>query len=334
MPKKNDKSDKYENFGFKGSTPEELGLDWEPESVVAQYDFNGSRRKSPNIHLIINNKTGEPLAAASADWKPLGNRKFFDRVKTSLDSIEIGIERGGYIHGARQSLRSGDRCTFLISEDVPALGYALFGDNKEIYHSRLILFNHHHPGFGMGARLQTVRLVCKNGLVANEVKKGIVFSHTESGIKKHQSAIESLFGFEQVTIKLRLEQEALVETKVSDDDAIAFFVNNFGDNKLADNEQPVPVKTMIGIYKNEYQDLKEGVDLSVNEYTEGTAYGILQSVTGYYSHIKAYGSSDSRLRNQLMSAATEAIQGSLVRAFIPRSRQLDIAEQIRVSVSR
>jgi hypothetical protein len=90
---------------------------------------------------------------------------------------------------------------------------------------------------------------------------------------------------------------------------------------------------MIGIYKNEYQDLKEGVDLSVNEYTEGTAYGILQSVTGYYSHIKAYGSSDSRLRNQLMSTATEAIQGSLVRAFIPRSRQLDITEQIRVLVS-
>lgn len=328
--RKNNKEDRFGDFGLQGSTLEELGLDWEPESVVAQYEFQGVRRKAQNIHLIVNNETGKPIAAASADWKPLGNKEFFQRSKKAFDSINVKIERGGYIEGARQSLKGGDRCSFLISSNVPQLGYALFGDEKEVFHSRLVFYNHHHPGFGMGAKLHVVRLICKNGMVANEIIKSDVFSHTEKGVEKHKAAFSKLFGFEKVVKYMQLQQEALIEAKISDDDAIDFFIKKFGEKEKELHEQPTAVRTLTALYQGEYPSNTEGVDLNTNEYTTGTAYGLLQSVAAYYTHVKGYGSSDSKVRNQLFLTPIQKIENSLVRAFVPRSRQEYIQEQVHV----
>ena len=326
------KEDRLNGIGLEGSTLSQLGLDWEPQSVIAQYDFNGIKRKASNIHLIINGKTGEPLAAASSDWKPLGNRDFFSRSQKAFAKAGVSIERGGYSHGAKQSLRSGDRCVFLISEDVPQLAYNLFDDDKEVYHSRLVFYNHHHPGFGLGAKLYYTRLVCKNGAIASRVVKGNVFAHTEKGVEKHKAAISNLFGFERIIIQNKFEQEALAQTKIDDDDAIDFLVKNYGEKDKELKEQPTAIRTMVGLYHGDYSRINEDVDLGINEYTQNTAYGILQSVTAYYTHLKTYGSSDSRIRNQLFLNPAQSLQNSLIRAFVPRSHQEHIQQQIGVAL--
>lgn len=329
---KTEKEDRLSGIGLKGSTLSELGLDWEPQSIIAQYDFNGVTKKASNIHLIVNGKTGEPLAPASSDWKPLGNKEFFNRSQKAFATAGVSIERGGYSHGAKQSLRSGDRCVFLISDDVPQLAYNLFDDKKEVYHSRLVFYNHHHPGFGLGAKLYYTRLVCKNGAIASRIVKGNIFSHTEKGVEKHKTAIANLFGFEKVIIQNKIEQEALAETKIDDDDAIDFLIKSYGEKDKETKDQPTAVKAMINLYRGQYSRINEDIDLGINEYTQDTAYGILQSVTAYYTHLKTYGSSDSLIRNQLFLSPAQSLQSSLIRAFVPRSHQEHIQQQIGVAL--
>jgi hypothetical protein len=305
-----------------------IDLDWEPLSIPLTYEIGETRRISQQFRILVNSKTGKDIAPCSDNWTPLGNRQFYDTATRSLAELGSSVSRGGYLHGSKSSLRMGDRCVFLVSDEIPELGFSLYNDDvDEAHSSRIVFYNHHAPGSGMGIKIIVVRKICTNGLVRTGVKNGLNLAHTSKGVEAYRTADKQLQQYKEMIAAERQKLEALARVKVSEADALSHFVDFVGDKKKALAEQPVSVRTMQSIYNGEAAHVMEdlGIDLSLNDYTNGTAYGVAQSVTAYYSHFRGgYTSAESAIKSRVFTDAASAVDSalnSLARAYLPKQKQ-------------
>lgn len=310
-----------------GDPLQQVGLDWEPVAVPIPYEHQGTRRVSQSFKILINSKTGQDIAPCSGTWEVVGNREFYNVVQRSLDEVGGTIARGGYMHGSKSSLRMGDRCVFFVSDEIPELGFALYNDDVEEAHSsRIIFYNHHSPGCGMGVKVVVIRKVCTNGMIRTGIKSGLQVSHTAKGVEQYRQADKVIQEYKELIQKQRSQLEALAKVQISDSEAMEHFINFAGDKKKTVDEQPIQVRTMQAIYDGSAAHLMEdlGVDLSLNEYTNGTAYGVLQSVTAYYSHFKGgFSSVESAIKSKVFTESATSVDSalnSLARAYLPKQK--------------
>ena len=311
-----------------GDPLQQVGLDWEPVAVSIPYEFQGTRRVSQSFKILINSQTGQDIAPCSGTWQPFGNREFYNVVQRSLDEVGGDVARGGYMHGSKSSLRMGDRCVFFVSNEIPELGFALYNDDVEEAHSsRLIFYNHHSPGCGMGVKVVVIRKVCTNGMIKTGIKSGLQVSHTEKGIQEYRQADKVIQEYKDMIQKQRSQLEALAKVHITDAEAMEHFISFAGDKKKAVDEQPIQVRTMQAIYDGSAAHLMDdlGVDLSLNDYTNGTAYGVLQSVTAWASHFKGgYNSIESAIKSRVFTDTASTVDSalnSLVRAYLPKQKE-------------
>lgn len=304
----------------------EIGLDWEPTVVPFSYGHEGRSLQSSSFRIIKNSITGKEIAVCGADWRPFGNQEFYNLASRCLSEFGSSVARGGYIEGSKSSLRSGDRCVYLISGEVPELGFSLFDDDVEESHScRLIFYNHHTPGCGMGIKAVVVRKTCANGMIGVGNVVGLKANHTAHGVSKYRDASSSLQVYKDALQARKSQLEALVEVEVDDEIALKHFRAIAGDKKKPLDEQPIAVQTMHAIYDGSAGQLLDdlGVNLRVNDYTNGTAYGVAQAVTAYYSHFKGgYTNADNAIKSRVFSdvaASTSKCLDSLSRAYLPKS---------------
>lgn len=329
-------NDKRKNFwnsvgqpiGEGSDSLKEIGLDWEPVAVPIPYEFQGSRMLSSDFRFLINNKTGQGIAPCSDTWQPLGNQEFFNIVRRSLDEVGGTVARGGYSHGAKSSLRLGDRCVYFVSNEIPELGFALYDDDVEEAHSsRLIFYSHHSPGCGMGVKIIVIRKICTNGMIRTGIRSSLHVAHTAKGLEDYRQASNLLLDYKELIQKQRSQLEGLAEVQVTEKEALEHFIAIAGDKKKSAEEQPISVATMQAIYDGSASHVMDdlGINLSVNDYTHGTAYGVLQSVTAYYSHFKGgYSSVDSALKSRVFAESANTIDSafnSLARAYLPKQRE-------------
>lgn len=313
---------------------QQANLDWEP--ITASYDIkmpDGSRRPGSDFRILINSKTGSELSPCSPGWQPLGNREFFNITKRSLESLHSRITRAGYVHGANSSLKLGDRCVFFVSDEIPELGFALYDDDvEEKYSSRLFFYNHHSPGCGLGCKLIVIRKVCANGAISTGITQTIKLSHTSSGVDKYRENGSLLDKYKEIIQSKKASYQALSEVAVSDSDAMDFFATIAGDKKKSGQQQIVP-RIMQSIYTGAAKDLMSdlGINLAPNDYTKGTAYGLAQAVTAYYSHFGTFNSSDSAIKSRVFNDTVKAVDNafdSLSRLYLTgRDRKRQIIPQ-------
>lgn len=318
-----------------GDPLSQVGLDWEPIVVPMRYDFHGGQRISQGFKILINSKTGKDIAPCSDSWQPLGNREFYNLVVRSLDQVGGSVARGGYMEGSKSSLRLGDRCVFFVSDEIPELGFSLYGDDVEEKHSsRIIFYNHHSPGCGMGVKVIVIRKVCTNGLVKTGIKNGLRVSHTNKGIETYRQSDKVIQEYQELIQKQRVTFEELAKVTVSSGEAYDHFVAIAGDKKKSADEQPIAVKTLQDIYDGSAARIMEdlGVDLSVNDYTRNTAYGVLQSVTAYYSHFRSgFNSVESAIKSRVFTDSASVVDSaynSLVRAYLPKQKD-KVSQSVR-----
>lgn len=300
---------------------ERFGLDWEPIPVPISYDYAGSRLKTTDFKLIVNSKTGQPICPANSTWKPLGNREFYQRARSSFEEMGGVVDRGGYIHGSKGSFRMGDRCAFLISNEMPDLSFALFDDKQERFVTRLIAANHQSPGSGISVRAIAIRGICSNGMVFTSSDRLIKAAHTEAGIEDYRTVKSQTSRYQDLIHSKRSRLEELAQVQLSRQEAREHFVNLVGNKKLKDEEQPFQVRALEAIYDGDAASLFEdrGIDLSVNDYTNNTAYGVLQAVTAYQTHFKSnYASPGNAIRDKVFqNSLSTKIMSSLERAYLP-----------------
>jgi hypothetical protein len=306
---------------------EQMGLDWEPIVVPIHYEAMGIRRTSQAFKILVNSKTGQDIAPCSDTWELVNNRKFYNIARRSLEELGGSISRGGYMHGAKSSLRVGDRCVFLVSDEIPELGFALFNDDVEESHSsRILFYNHHSPGNGIGAKVIVVRKICTNGMVKTGIKAGITKAHTVKGVADYADVGETMKLYKTLIASQVKQLEALAKVKVSDAEALDHFISFVGSKKKGIDEQPIQVRTMQAIYDGSASHLMDdlGVNLALNSYTAGTAYGVFQSVTAYYSHFKGgHSSIESAIKSRVFNegaAGVDAAFSSLARAYLPKQK--------------
>jgi hypothetical protein len=306
----------------------ECGLDWEPTIVPTMYQYLGTTKTSETTKLLVNSKTGEEISAISSKWVPMGNRDFLNKTIRLLETIGLGAEniaRGGYSHGSSTVPRVGDRCSFLLSDEIPELGFNLFGDKKEYHSTRLMALNPQYVGAAISVKLITVRLVCLNGMVSTGVGNDILNVYHNSKSIKNMSNQDVLVKNKQLIEIRRLVLEELAKVKISKEEAIEHFVELVGDRSRAINDQPVAVKILERIYNGAPVDtsvaIEEGVDLSLNDYTHNTAYGVVNAVTAYMTHVRGRSNPNYnpvKVQNFSNVAPVTKIMSSLERAYVPK----------------
>ncbi len=319
-----------------------FGLDWEPVIVPIDYKMNGTTMKSKNFRLLVNNKTGQDLCPISGTWQPLGNREFYNRANAAIEGFGGIIDRGGYLHGSKSSLRTGERCAFLISNEVPELAFALYDDHKEGYASRIVFYNHHNPGCGIGARLITIRYICINGMVSKALHSVVQASHTKIGVEDYRKVEKELQIYKDLILSQKLVMQELVNVPVSVDEARDHFINWVGDKHKKTEDQPIAVKMLEAIYDGTAAQMMNeslenvGADLSLNDYTNGTAYGVLQAVTAYETHLRGgFNSTETAIRSKVFSSAntSQKAYDSLTRLYVPQHLRDARKDRQQVGVS-
>lgn len=316
----------WDKLGATYSGLESVGLDWEPCLYPIETTLpNGKKLIESDYKIVRNSKTMQAIAACSGTWQPLGNREFEAIAKTGIEAVGGTLEKGGYLHGAKNPVRTGDRTVFFVSGELPDLGFAIHGDELEVYSSRLFFYNHHQPGRGLGCKLICVRKICSNGMIAKTTKLGVAIRHTQSGVERYRQSQQNVSVFTKAIASYKEVSEALATQQVSDEEAFDFFVEIEGDKKKGKAEQPLPVKIMHEIYQGLAVGLLDdrGVDLSLTDYTNHTAYGVLQAATGYYSNLRPSSSLESFLKSSVLtdgSSRSELLLGSLVRAYRPKMK--------------
>lgn len=307
---------------------ERFGLDWEPQAVPIEYKVDGCNFISKDFRLLINSKTKQTLCPITTTWQPLGNREFYNRAEAAIGAFGGNIDRGGYLHGSKASLRTGERCAFLISNEVPELAYELFGDRDEGYITRIVFYNHHSPGSGIGAKLVSIRWICINGMVSTAQSSTVQAAHTKAGVEEYRAVEKELAGYKLLIYKQKTTMEHLAQTEVSISEAREHFINLVGNKKQKEGDQPIAVKVLEAIYDGSAVNMLNesledvGADLSLNDYTNGTAYGVLQAVTAYQSHLRGgYSTPENAIRSKVFTdsaALSQKAYTSLSRLYVPQ----------------
>lgn len=322
----------------KESALAKMGLDWEPQVVPIKYEIGGVNRVEKDFRLLVNNRTGQTLSPCSNGWKPLGNKEFYGIVKKALEAVGSRAARGGYSHGARTRLQLGDRCVYFISDEIPELGFALYNDDVEEKHSsRLIFYNHHTPGCAMGVRAVVIRKICSNGLIKTGVRTGLTAVHTTAGVDTYRQATKIVEQYREIIKRQQSISEQLARIKISPDEATEHFVNFMGGAKKQIRTTSHQVCLLQSIYDGSASDVLEdqGVDLGLNDYTNGTAYGVLQAATAYNSHFTVSQTLDSAIKRQIFNKGTssiDAMTNSLAIAYLPSREREKLARTQTVSV--
>lgn len=304
-----------------------VGLDWEPLSLPVQTVLNGKILTETEFRIIRRSDTMEAIACTSGSWKPLGNKEFEAIASNEIRQMGGHIERGGYLHGAKTAAKTGDRAVFLVSSDLPALGFALFGSQLEVFTTRLFFYNHHCPGRGLGVKVFCVREICSNGLVTTSVKEGLLVAHTASGLDGYRKAKATAEIFAEAIASTKDTFQGLAEHTVSDSEAFEHFVEIEGSKRLSAQKQPLAVKIMQEIYQGVAANLLSDreVNLQLTDYTNHTAYGVLQAMTAYNTHFRPSRSQGGAIKQNILvetKSKSELMLNSLVSAY-PPTRSFD-----------
>lgn len=266
------------------------GLDWQIDAAPQQSEFQGRMIKEDDVIVLRRGDTGERLATVGTNWTPYGNRRFLSDFNDFCDRAGFLVKRAGFL--TRGKGLNKEAMSFASAVIPGSHDGELELDDGDVSNMRIIFLNYFTYGKAIGGFVMNERLFCQNQLVLKAVgqKSKRTLRHTAnnlegaSGILKVKQTLDSIHSsirdFWHVS-------ECLTREYLTPQQAIDFFIKNYGHKEKSIEEQPIAVKTMIDIYFNnlEAQDVDLAMDIST---TKDTAYGVLNAVTAYETHFQGY----------------------------------------------
>ena len=286
----------------KGATVEEMlnaaNLNWLVEtSPISFGDFNELQDKTKKA--AYRSDTGE-LIDIYNDRIPNQNKAMIGMFDQFLKKADLAIDTIG-------STQKG--ANIYASAKLPTefdINPKQVGD---ITKARLIISDSHLNGTGLSVSVHYDRLVCTNGM-STKVSQDIGVIHHNGVIQS--STIDKVLDYALRSVQIkRSVYDVLSDTPISIEQAITLLIKSFGDSEKSLEEQGEMIKMCLRLFQND----AVGGDL-ITAYQ--TAYGLLNSVTEYYSHHNRVKSAENRF-SSLLSGSTGKIlnkfQAQLVRAF-------------------
>ncbi len=320
------------------------GLSWGVDAAPQQSEFQGRMIKENDVIVLRRNDTGERLATVGANWTPYSNRRFLGDFNYFCDRAGFLVERAGFLtrgKGLNKEAMSFAAAVVPGSHD----GELDLGDG-DVSNMRIIFLNYFTYGKAIGGFVMNERLFCENQLALKAVgQKGkYTLRHTSNNIEGARGILTVKQTLQTIHSSIKdfwHVSECLTRQYVTPEQAIDFFISNYGHKNKGVDEQPVAVKTMIDIYfnnLNEYVDVDLAMDLST---TRDTAYGVLNAVTAYETHFQGFNPATGKinpiadstrfLRSVSSTSKAQIAYDSLSRQYtsLRQRRQQEIAQPVR-----
>jgi len=275
-------------------TPQEIcevaGLDYPIKKQPLSY-FNGVSYQEieDKFAVVANNKV---LGICSEYWQPLQNIEIIETAYSAFKESGLKISRIG---GFGDSKRIACVANWERKFDVKKVG--------DLVSAKVLLIGSHEVGVGHSINIYYERLVCTNGMT-QQVRVGRkVYGHNENSIKALTHALNSI---DVMAMQFKDDVEQLAEIPISYEQAQMLLIKEFGNSKLTVDEQPKVVKQCLELFTGKAL----GSDLLT---AYNTAWGLLNSLTEYYSHYArtqdrlnsiftgVYGRNISKLQNSLIN---------------------------------
>lgn len=261
-------------------TPEQMlvaaGLDWSVSKRGIYYSRANSGLKAGKVDTkfaLVRDSDDQFLDIVGTAYKPVQNAEAFRFFKDF-------VEAGGATMDTAGSLHDGKKVWGLAK-----LGNEFKLSSGDTMDSHLLLVNHHLWGFCLVAKVVTTRVVCQNTLSMALGEKGTeyrmnhlktfddlriseakeVLGLAREQANEHHKVIETLAGI-QLPRELQIEQLAKIFQPKMDE---------FSDEAIAKANRTMKLL-------NAFLDTAPGADL---ETSQGTAWGVVNAVTYWQSHV-------------------------------------------------
>lgn len=310
---------------------DDLGLNWKP--AVSSIRYGGLfEHVLDNQKILYRPEDGMFIDVVPSGWHDSDEGSFEGILRTFKDFCDLaGIQMSHVGKTQRIVGKEGEDGRLQLSLYAVA---QLSSNNKyqlsvgDEVTSQVILRYPYNYGKGIEAALNSVRLVCTNGMTRKVKVAGNVIRHNASAMGKVNrtlSQIQALFE------KERQDAEVLAGTPISNKIAAAKIIEQFGDKNKPANDQPKIVNELLDRWDSGNYI---GSELDTSN---GTAWGLLNLVTEYYNH--RYGrSQESQIVAERLIDSTSAVNRNQVAflesisGFAYAQRQRNGAVHVPVSV--
>lgn len=264
-------------------------LDWTVAMTPVEYRIDDERFDYRERSVIYREDSNQPLAVVSSDYKPVQPGEVLEFFRETVDKAGFKIETAGSLKGGKRvwalantgrELNLGGR-----SGSDPVLAY-------------LLLATSYDTTLRTTAAITAVRVVCNNTLSLAYERTEKEAANGSPGVVKisHRSNFDIASVHKQLGLldntwaDFSLKAAELTKRKVTDEEAVSFFINLYHNRKLADDYSDVPKRTIAQLLSI----FKDGVG-SKTPTAAGTAWGLVNSVTRFYDHERKSRSVDNRL---------------------------------------
>jgi len=248
------------------------GLDFEVEK--RQLEIEGVRIDAYGIFrndVYTQDKAKAFLGNCGKDYQPIQNKTAFDFVDVLLEA------QNGAHYDSAGALGKGER--FWVSARVPFDFTVGASDKHQTY---LLFASSHDSSIAATGKLVTTRVVCMNTLTAALHERGASFrvKHTKEAGKRLEAAKKMMSGAAQTTKTLAEKLNNLAQRKL-DKPTLVDVLNTLFPEDKEKKFQTRRENTLTSILERfEFND--------ANMFPEqrGTAFNLLNAITGYTDHEK------------------------------------------------
>lgn len=274
------------------------GLDYEVDKKQIYADVDGIGKIAiPENFATIRKDTNTPLGVVGSRYQIVQNADAF----VFFDAI---VGQGQAIFETAGALGKGERI-FVTAKMPKYIRIAGTDDVTEVY---VVLTNTHDGSGAVICGITPIRIVCQNTL--RMAMKGMInkvsIRHTKSAEKNLAQAHELLAITNKYTEEMNQAVNALSLKKVSDAQVKDLIAGLFPST----SETTTRIDNIRAEVLNSYYT---GVG---QENVLGTAWGVLNGITHYTSHVKNYNNSDTKFNNLILDGASSKLVDSAMSMLI------------------
>jgi phage/plasmid-like protein (TIGR03299 family) len=249
------------------------GLDWQVEKRQLALPLAQGTAIPIDAYGIFRNDVSDAaqafLGTCGANYEPIQNRTAFDFVDVLLEA------QSGAHYDSAGALGKGER--FWVSARLP-FAFDVAGDDK---HETYMLFaSSHDSSMSAIGKLVSERVVCQNTLTVALRERGAQFKikHTKDASKRLEAARQLMKGAQASIEELREKFNVLASRKLTKDLLVSTLDKLFpkDDAKKHQTRRENTIQFVLDRY--EFND----ANTFANQ--RGTAFNLLNAVTGYVDH--------------------------------------------------
>jgi phage/plasmid-like protein (TIGR03299 family) len=261
--------------------------------------------------------TGDLFAIVGSDYEIFQNTEVFK----FFDSI-VGEKKA--IYETAGALGNGE--TIFVTAKLP---YPLVIGKTDLVDQYLLMTSSHDGSASVVIKYTPIRVVCNNTLTAalNSGKYMFKFKHTKNMSTRVENAAQLLHTVYATGKEMQQIYNQLAQIHVTKGEKENFILNTFLTKeelkKVAVKNLPWSTPEILSTRKInqlksifKYDEVGPGQNLDI---CVDTAYGLYNTITGYFQNVKKYSSEDDKFSNLLLGADGNIINkalSNLVEAFV------------------